>query len=92
MADTNSIPVADQDHAWLGGELFFAADDGTGDVEVWKTDGTAAGTIRVADIRTGESGSFPKSFVALHERVFFTAYDDETGRELWSTDAKVIGS
>ena len=80
------------DNAWLHGELFFAADDGSGDVELWKSDGTEEGTIRVADIRPGVHGSLPRNFKAIPGRVLFTAYTQEHGRELWTTDGTEAGT
>ena len=35
----------------MGGTLFFTADDGVHGQELWKRDGTAAGTVLVKDIR-----------------------------------------
>ena len=34
----------------VNGTLFFAANDGTHGRELWKSDGTAAGTVLVKDI------------------------------------------
>ena len=41
------------------GTLFFTADDGIHGRELWKTDGTAAGTVLVKDITPGAHGSDP---------------------------------
>ena len=82
----------ESDNAWLEGEVFFAADDGTGDVELWKSDGTESGTVRVRDIRNGVKGSLPRDFAGANGRVLFTAYSDEFGRELWATDGTGQGT
>ena len=37
----------------VDGTLFFVADDGTSELELWKSDGTAASIMRVADIAPG---------------------------------------
>ena len=39
----------------IGGELYFAANDGDHGSELWKTDGTDAGTVMVKDIVPGPS-------------------------------------
>ena len=37
----------------MNGTLFFTANDGSGGTELWKSDGTAAGTVLVKDICPG---------------------------------------
>lgn len=49
----------------------------------------------VKDIRTVENpefGSYPASFIKADDRFFFTAYTDETGRELWVSDGTDAGT
>ena len=60
--------------AVLGSTLYFQASgypSGVNNgVELWKSDGTAAGTVLVKDIRAGISSSFPVSCtVAQHSRL-----------------------
>ena len=47
------------------GHLYFAADNGTQGEELWRTDGTPAGTILFKDINIGPGDSepyYPRSF------------------------------
>src|SRR5262245_57665670 len=37
----------------VGNLIYFSANDGTTGTELWKTDGTATGTVLVKDIRPG---------------------------------------
>lgn len=37
--------------------IYFAADDGRTGTELWKSNGTAAGTVMVRDIRSGTTGT-----------------------------------
>ena len=39
----------------MNGTLFFIADDGADGMELWKSDGTAAGTVLVKDISPGSA-------------------------------------
>jgi ELWxxDGT repeat protein len=67
------------------GTLFFlswASDGGPGRYELWKSDGTAAGTVVVKKSCSNENG-FVFGLVSLNDRVIFTFHDDVHGYELW---------
>jgi len=70
-----------------GEHLYFAANDGVTGLEPWRTDGTAAGTIPVADVRQGSKDSIPllSGLTAADGNVYFAADDGQSGLELWAT-------
>jgi len=76
------------------GVVLFAPNDGEHGRELWRTDGTEAGTTLVKDVCPGPDFglSWWTQFAALEETVVFTAYDDEHGLEVWRTDATETGT
>ena len=81
------------------GSALFSANDGVHGFELWKTDGTPAGTTLVKDIvpilRT--DSSYPAYLATLASpgaptRVLFTASDGVHGYELWSSDGTTAGT
>ena len=68
------------------------ATDGSSGRELWKTDGTAAGTVRVADIIPGQDGSWPSHLTSVGSTLFFFADDGTSGRELWKSDGTAAGT
>ena len=71
-------------------ELYFRAISDAGN-ELWKTDGTEAGTVLVADINPG-GDSVPADFFEFNGELFFLADDGESGREVWKTDGTPDGT
>src|SRR6185295_10658417 len=49
-----------------GGTLFFTASDAATGNELWKSDGTAAGTMLVKDINPGAASSGPASLTDVN--------------------------
>ena len=72
--------------------LFFTANNGRHGRELWKSDGTPAGTVRVADIFAGRGSSHPQHLTSVGDTVYFTADDGVRGRELWKSDGTVAGT
>jgi ELWxxDGT repeat protein len=67
-----------------GDSLYFAADAGEQyGVEVWRTDGTVNGTELVIDIVPGSESSWPNRFFSFGDKLYFTSYSEERGRQLW---------
>ncbi|MFL6201851.1 MAG: ELWxxDGT repeat protein [Thermoanaerobaculia bacterium] len=68
------------------GNLLFFSGAGPDGYELWRTDGTAAGTVQIADIAPGSASSSPDGLTRVGSRVFFSADDGSSGRELWTSD------
>jgi len=75
-----------------GNVLYFEAADGVAGYELWRSDGTTAGTIRVKDIWAGELSGSPKEITASNGKVFFQAQDVQSGTELWCSDGTEVGT
>ncbi|HEV2851511.1 MAG TPA: ELWxxDGT repeat protein [Thermoanaerobaculia bacterium] len=76
----------------LGERLYFRAWDPEHGFELWRTDGTAAGTVLVADVEPGPFSSDPQGLVAAGGRLWFSALDRVHGRELWTSDGTPAGT
>ena len=64
-------------------KVLFAVCDDFG-CEPWGSDGTSAGTRRLADINPYAASSVPGPFFQLAKNIVFPATDPLSGRELWA--------
>ncbi len=72
-----------------GGPLLFGASDGASGMELWQTDGTAAGTVPLADIAPGPASSSPASLAVAGPHLYFQAWNESSGTELWALSRPV---
>lgn len=76
----------------LGGSVYFQGLDDEHGAELWRSDGTVAGTARVVDLLSGSEGAEPRFLTAAGGRVYFAATDRAHGNELWSSDGTAAGT
>ena len=81
--------------AKLDGAAYFSAGGGGGPTgeELWRTDGTGAGTRLVKDIYPGTEGSWPAEITVLGGKLLFRATDGGPyDYALWESDGTAAGT
>lgn len=70
--------------------LFFTVQKYDGNTnkgqELWKSDGTEEGTVRIKDIYKGSGSMYMRNFVNLNGILYFQASNDTDGYALWRSD------
>jgi ELWxxDGT repeat protein len=96
---TFSIPsmYANKDYSFkdFNNSVYFSGYDAVNGVEMWKTDGTAAGTSLFKNINTttgSNNSSFVYNMTVCNNALYFGADDGVNGRELWKTDGTIAGT
>ncbi len=77
----------------MGGAIYFAETDTRDGRELWRSDGTGAGTTMVKDIEPiAGHGSSPAGLVVLRSSLYFSASGMFTLPTLWRTDGTESGT
>jgi ELWxxDGT repeat protein len=95
----HSLSEAENLFMEYNGILFFNADDQVHGKELWRTDGTDAGTYMVKDIRIGSASSLMrqnerggmKQYAIFNNLLYFIA-NDGAGDAIWRTDGTANGT
>jgi ELWxxDGT repeat protein len=72
--------------------LYFSATDGMNGTELWKSDGTSAGTVLVKDINPSFNSSSPRYLTNVNGTIYFHATNGTNGYELWKSDGTSSGT
>jgi ELWxxDGT repeat protein len=75
-----------------GSVTYFVATDPTHGYELWRTDGTAAGTMLVKDVLAGPDGAAPRSLTDVGGTLFFLVSRPSLGHQLWRSDGTAAGT
>lgn len=91
VKDINTVPYAPHDSSPSGftefnGAVYFSASSAPGEVGLWRTDGTAAGTQLV------KAGLSCEQFLVSGGVLYFVADDGTRGDELWKSDGTAAGT
>ena len=74
------------------GFAYFTADDGVSGEEVWRSDGTAAGTTLVADLAPGNQDTIVIDIVPMGGSIYVVARPQSGTRQLFKSDGTPAGT
>ena len=94
-SNDNFLNIQNQQHfAVMNNVAYFATKDDSNGEELWRSDGTAAGTYLVKDINPGESSSGIGNIILSGNEIFFSADSSSnyTGSKIWKSDGTDAGT
>ncbi len=74
------------------GAAYFQADDGVSGAEMWRSDGTEAGTYLFADLCAGECSGYFGPVAATDRFLFFAADTSSGAADLWVTEGTAVST
>src|SRR6266542_171602 len=79
-------------YAVLDDVIYFVANDGIHGNELWRSDGTAAGTYMLKDLEPGTASSLLFNLTAANGKIYFSAYSSAYGSGAWVSDGTESGT
>lgn len=79
----------------VGDTLFFSGEASGFGYELWKSNGTLAGTVMAKDVRTGTGSSNPDNLINVNGTLYFTVQNsssDPDTMEIWKSDGSSDGT
>jgi ELWxxDGT repeat protein len=73
----------------IDGIAYFVNRDENGS-EIWRSDGTAEGTYRLGEVVPGSGDGSPNHLTSAGGRLYFSADNGVTGRELWALQTSIF--
>lgn len=87
------LPSDPRSYAFAEHQLYVVAEDAAHGRELWKSDGTAAGTVRVTDLASGFQNGVASVFATpLGDRVLLSASNGLDGLEPYVSDGTAAGT
>ncbi len=74
------------------GILYFPYEGNSAGCELWRSDGTQAGTFQLIDINPGSDSSHPRLLLSSNNVLYFSALKADFGFEIWKTDGTQAGT
>lgn len=76
----------------IGNVIYFQATTESHGRELWKSDGTEAGTVLVKDIVPGRGSPWLSDLTIAGSLLYFSVYTNEQGREPWVSNGTANGT
>ena len=97
LKDLSRTPILEginaRNFASAGGIAYFAAKTPSFGFELWRSDGTPAGTYQLRDINPGTFSSMPQLITPVGNSVYFVVNDGvNRHQQLWTSDGTAAGT
>lgn len=94
VKDINPLPATSEPKrlTQAGTIMYFTSSTIGYGSELWRSDGTEAGTVIVKDIYPGSGSGFPHDLLSFNNNLYFVAIDENGIDKLWKSDGTDSGT